>query len=158
MGVVMTALISIGRVLFALLFIVSGAAKLFDLPGTAQEIAARFTVPADFAGYAADIEAATSFTVAQILAVAAGAVEFVCGVMIAFNIGVRFFSIVLVLFLAVTTFYAYDFWSQTGAEARTSMVDALTNLSLIGALLVLAGHGRREQEEPLPQRRSYSEL
>jgi uncharacterized membrane protein YphA (DoxX/SURF4 family) len=153
----MTALISLGRVLFALLFIVSGAAKLFDLPGTAQEIAARFTVPADLADFATSLEAATSFTLVQILAIAAGAIEFVCGVLIAFNIGVRFFSIVLVLFLIVTTFYAHDFWNQTGGEARLNMVEALTNLSLIGALLVLAGIGRSEPETAPPQK-TYSEL
>lgn len=154
----MTALISLGRILFALLFIVSGAAKLFDLPGTAQDIAGRFTVPAEFAGFAESLEAATSLTVAQVLAAAAGAVEFVCGVLIAFNIGVRFFSIVLVLFLIVSTVYVHDFWNQTGAGARTGMVEALTNLSLIGALLVLAGHGRAESVEAAPPRRTYSEL
>ena len=153
----MTALISLGRVLFALLFIVSGAAKLFDLPGTAQEIATHFTVPADLADFATNLEAATSFTLAQVLAVAVGAIEFVCGVLIAFNIGVRFFSIVLVLFLIVATIYAHDFWNQTGPEARATMVEALTNLSLIGALLVLAGHGRAEPEAaPPPQ--TFSEL
>ena len=153
----MTALISLGRVLFALLFIVSGAAKLFDLPGTAQEIATRFTVPADLVDFATNLEAATSFTLAQVLAVAVGAIEFVCGVLIAFNIGVRFFSIVLVLFLIVATIYAHDFWNQTGPEARATMVEALTNLSLIGALLVLAGHGRAEPEAaPPPQ--TFSEL
>lgn len=155
----MTALISLGRVLFALLFIVSGAAKLFDLPGTAQGIAAHFSVPADFAGFAGGLEAATSFTVAQILAVAAGAIEFVCGVLIAFNIGVRFFSFVLVLFLIATTVYVHDFWNQTGPEARASMVEALTNLSLIGALFVLAGHGRAEPEMATPSpSKSYGDL
>lgn len=155
MGLIMSAVISFGRVLFAVLFIVSGASKLFDLSGTAQEIAARITVPADFAGYAADIEAMTSMTIAQLLAIAAGAVEFVSGVLLAFNIGVRFFSFVLIAFVAVATFYFHDFWNQTGPDARNNMMQALKNVSLIGALLMIAGHGRAEAEiKP----RTYSEL
>ncbi|HWW49705.1 MAG TPA: DoxX family protein [Xanthobacteraceae bacterium] len=138
----MSFVISFGRVLFAVVFIVSGAAKLFDLSGTAQEIATKVVVPADLAGYAASLEAATSMTIAQMLAILAGAVEFVAGVLLAFNIGVRFFSVVLILFIAVATFYFHDFWNQTGPEVRNSVSHALKNLSLIGGLLVLFGHGR----------------
>ncbi len=155
MGLIMSAVISFGRVLFAVLFIVSGASKLFDLSGTAQEIAGRITVPADLAGYAADIEAMTSMSIAQLLAIAAGAVEFVSGVLLAFNIGVRFFSFVLIAFVAVATFYFHDFWNQTGPDARNNMMQALKNVSLIGALLMIAGHGRAETAV---KPRTYSEL
>jgi putative oxidoreductase len=147
----------LGRILFALLFIVSGASKLFDIAGTAQSIADHVIVPASLAGYVGDIEALTTMSFSRLLAIAAGAVEFVCGVLIAFNIGIRFFCTVLFLFVLTTIFYFHDFWNQTGADSRTQMVAALKNLSLIGALLVLAGHGRAEQED-LPSPRKYNEL
>jgi uncharacterized membrane protein YphA (DoxX/SURF4 family) len=77
----------------------------------------------------------------QLLAVGAGTLEVVCGLMIAFNLGVRFFSLLLILFVIAATFYLHDFWAQTGAEARDNMVHALKNTALVGALLVLFGHG-----------------
>ena len=76
----------------------------------------------------------------QMLAIAAGAVELICGIMIALNFGARFFAIVLILFVARATFYYHDFWNQTGADARNNLVHALKNLSLIGALFMIAGY------------------
>jgi uncharacterized membrane protein YphA (DoxX/SURF4 family) len=78
----------------------------------------------------------------QMLAIAAGGLELICGLMIALNFGARFFAILLILFVAGTTFYFHDFWNQTGADARNNMVHALKNLSLIGALFMIAGYGR----------------
>ena len=54
----------------------------------------------------------------QMLAIAAGALELVCGIMIALNFGARFFAILLILFVAAATFYYHDFWNQTGARRQ----------------------------------------
>jgi len=78
----------------------------------------------------------------QMLAIAAGALELICGICIALNFGARFFAIVLILFVAAATFYFHDFWNQGGAEARNNMIQAMKNLSMIGALLIIAGLGR----------------
>ena len=56
----MPAFVTFGRVLFAVLFIVSGATKLFDLPATADMIASKVVIPA----------ALTSYTQALVAAVA----------------------------------------------------------------------------------------
>jgi uncharacterized membrane protein YphA (DoxX/SURF4 family) len=57
---------------------------------------------------------------------------------------------VLILFIIVATFYYHDFWNQTGPESKNNMIHALKNLSLIGALFVIAGIGRRPRaEEPV---------
>jgi putative oxidoreductase len=76
------------------------------------------------------------------LAIAAGTIELLCGLMIALNFGARFAAIVLILFVAASTFYFHDFWNQTGADARNNMIHALKNLSIIGALFVIAGTAR----------------
>jgi putative oxidoreductase len=76
---------------------------------------------------------------AQMLAIAAGTIELLCGLMIALNFGARFAAIVLILFVAAATFYFHDFWNQTGADARNNMIHALKNLSIIGALFIVAG-------------------
>lgn len=137
----MPAFITFGRVLFAVLFIFSGASKLLDLAATAQ-MTEKIVFPAALATYTAQLEGMTGMPMAQMLAVAAGAIEVICGLMIALNFGARFFAIVLILFVAAATFYYHDFWNQTGADARNNLVHALKNLSIIGALFMIAGYGR----------------
>ena len=134
----MPALITFGRILFAVLFIFSGASKLLNLTSTAQ-MTERIVIPAALATYTAQLEGVTGMSTPQMLAIAAGALELICGIMIALNFGARFFAIVLILFVAVATFYYHDFWNQTGADAAGNMIHALKNLSLIGALFMVAG-------------------
>jgi uncharacterized membrane protein YphA (DoxX/SURF4 family) len=79
-----------------------------------------------------------------------GSFEVIAGLMIAFNLATRFFAILLILFVAVTTFYFHDFWNQSPPENAKSVVDALKNLSIIGALFVIAGSSRRSRtSEPV---------
>ena len=137
----MPAFVTFGRILFAVLFIFSGAAKLLDLAATAQ-MTEKIVLPAALATYTAQLEAITGMAMPQMLAIATGALELICGVMIALNFGARFFAIVLILFVAAATFYYHDFWNQTGADARGNLIHALKNLSLIGALFMIAGYGR----------------
>ena len=137
----MPALVTLGRILFAVLFVFSGATKLMDLAATAQ-MTEKIVLPAIVAPYTAQLETITGMPLAQLLAIASGALEVICGVMIALNFGARFFAIVLILFVAAATFYFHDFWNQTGADAKGNMVHALKNLSIIGALLIIAGTGR----------------
>jgi putative oxidoreductase len=138
----MPALVTIGRILFSVLFVLSGALKLMSVSATAQ-MTQKIVLPAILAPYTAQLESLTGMPMANILAIAAGAIEVICGVMIALNFGARFFAIVLALFVVAATFYFHDFWNQTGAEASNNMIHALKNLSLIGALLMIAGTGRR---------------
>jgi len=137
----MPAFITLGRVLFAVLFIFSGAAKLLDLAATAQ-MTEKIVLPAMLAPYTVQLEGITGMPMPQMLAIAAGAIEVICGLMIALNFGARFFAVVLILFVAAATFYFHDFWDQTGADARNNLVHALKNLSIIGALFMIVGYGR----------------
>jgi putative oxidoreductase len=137
----MPAFIALGRVLFSALFIVSGAFKLLDIAATTQ-MTEKIVLPAALASYVSQLESITGMPMAQMLAIAAGTIELLCGLMIALNFGARFAAIVLILFVAAATFYFHDFWNQTGADARNNMVHALKNLSIIGALFVIAGTAR----------------
>jgi putative oxidoreductase len=138
----MPAFIVFGRVLFAVLFIYSGATKLFDIQATAGAIAAKVMIPAVIAPYTAQLETATGMQFPQLLAIVSGSFEIIAGLMIALNFGVRFFAILMIIFIAVVTFYFHDFWNQTAPDNGRTLVDALKNLSLIGALFILAGYGR----------------
>jgi putative oxidoreductase len=137
----MPAFITFGRILFAVLFIFSGGSKLLDLTATA-EITKAIVLPAALATYTSQLEGMTGMSMPMMLAIAAGALELICGIMIALNFGARFFAILLILFVAGATFYYHDFWNQTGADARNNLVHALKNLSIIGALFMIAGYGR----------------
>ncbi|SHN87477.1 DoxX family protein [Bradyrhizobium erythrophlei] len=144
----MPAFVTLGRILFVVLFVFSGASKLLDLQATAQ-MTEKIVIPAIVAPYTAQLETITGMPLAQLLAIASGVIEVVCGLMIALNFGARFFAIILILFVAAATFYFHDFWNQTGPEARGNLVHALKNLSLIGALFMIAGSSRSAKvQEP----------
>jgi putative oxidoreductase len=138
----MPAFIIFGRVLFALLFIYSGATKLFGIQATADSVAAKLAIPALLAPYTSQLETMTGMSTPQMLAIGIGAFEVISGLMIALNFGVRFFAIVLIFFVAATTFYFHDFWNQSPPENAKTLVEALKNLSIIGALFMIAGYGR----------------
>jgi putative oxidoreductase len=138
----MPAFVTFGRVLFAVLFLYSGATKLFGLTATADFIAAKVTIPALILPYTSQLETITGMPTPQMLAIAVGAFEIVSGLMIALNFGARFFAILLIIFVATATFYFHDFWNQSPPENARTLVDALKNLSIIGALFIIAGYGR----------------
>lgn len=137
----MSAFVSAGRVLFAILFIVSGALHLFDLAGTTAVIAAKVATPAAVAEYATQLEGVSGMPVARLLAIAAGALELIGGVALAVNFGARFFAGLLILVLAAATFHFHDFWNQPWPDARADLMLTLKNLALIGGLLMIVGTG-----------------
>src|SRR3954471_20654267 len=78
----MPAFITFGRVLFAVLFIVSGAFKLLDIAATTQMITDRVVIPGLLTPYTTQLEGMTGMPMAQMLAIAAGATELICGLLI----------------------------------------------------------------------------
>jgi len=146
----MPAFVTFGRILFAVLFLYSGVAKLLDIPTTTASIAAKVTIPAIIVPYTTQLEGITGMTTPQMLAITVGSFEVIAGLMIAFNLAARFFAILMIFFIAATTFYFHDFWNQPSPENGKTLIDALKNLSLIGALFVIAGIGRRPRSsEPV---------
>ena len=138
----MPAFITFGRVLFAVLFIYSGATKLFAVQATAEFISAKVAIPALIAPYTSQLETMTGMSMPQMLAIVIGAFEVISGLMIALNFGARFFAILLIFFVAATIFYFNDFWNQSPPENAKTLLDALKSLSIIGALFMIAGYGR----------------
>src|SRR6478735_9981107 len=146
----MPAFITFGRILFAVLFLYSGASKLLGLAATADFISAKVILPAVLLPYTSQFEGVTGMPMPQMLAIAVGSFEVISGLLIAFNLATRFFAILLILFVAVTTFYFHDFWNQSPPENAKSVEDGLKNLSIIGALFVIAGSSRRSRtSEPV---------
>ena len=142
----MPAFITFGRILFAVLFIYTGATKLFGIPATAEFIAAKVTIPELLLPYAAQLQTLTGMPTAQTLAIAAGGFEVIAGLMIALNFGARFFSLLMIIFVGLVTYYFHDFWNQAAPDNAKTLIDALKNLSIIGAMFMIAGYGRGTSE------------
>lgn len=138
----MPAFVTFGRILFAVLFIYTGATKLFAIQATADVIAAKVVVPEMIAPYAKQIETASAMTTPQLLAIAIGGLEVIAGLMIALNFGARFFAMLMIIFVAVSTVLFADFWNQVPPDNAKMVVDALKNLAIIGALFMIMGYGR----------------
>src|SRR4051812_7866798 len=138
----MPALFTFGRVLFAVLFIYTGATKLFAIPATADFIAAKVMIPALLEPYTSQLATLSGMPFPQLLAICIGGFEILAGLMIALNFLARFFSILLIFFVLAATFYFHDFWNQSAPDNAKTLIDALKNLSLIGALFMIAGYGR----------------
>jgi uncharacterized membrane protein YphA (DoxX/SURF4 family) len=138
----MPAFITFGRILFAVLFIYSGATQLFAIQATAEFISAKVVIPALLTPYTSQLETMTGMSTPQLLAIAVGVFQVISGLMIALNFGARFFAILLIFYVAAVTFYFHDFWNQSPPDNAKTLVEALKNLSIIGALFMIAGYGR----------------
>ena len=138
----MPAFITFGRILFAVLFIYSGASKLFDIKLTTGIIAAKVTIPDVIAPETQQLETMAGMPFMQLLAICVGAFEIIAGLMIALNFLTRFFAILLIIFMLASTYYFNDFWNQPAPDNASTLEDALKNLSIIGALFIIAGYGR----------------
>src|SRR5262245_19880889 len=110
-------LMTIGRALIALLFILFGALQVFDVEGAAKDIATKVIpiIPDFLTPYLNQAEQAASLSSPQIIAYCAGGFQIICGIMILFNIGARFFAALLVPFVIILTLVMHDFWNLAGA-------------------------------------------
>ena len=71
----MNILFVVGRIAFVLIFILSGAQKLMDIPGTATLIGSKVVLPDFVTAYTPQLEMATGMTTANMLAILTGIVE-----------------------------------------------------------------------------------
>ncbi len=107
----------IGRILLSLIFIVSGANKLFDPAGTEALI--------------------TGVGLPSGLAIPAGLFELIAGLALALGFMTRLFSVLLAGFCLVTAFF---FHNQFGDPMQAAM--ALKNVAIAGGLLCLFAHSQ----------------
>lgn len=152
----MPAFITFGRVLFAVLFIYTGAAKLFGIQAAADIIATKVVIPDVLAPYVTQLETMTKLPTPQLLAILAGCFEVIAGVMIAINVLPRLFSLLLIIFVGATIYYFHDFWNQAPPDNAKTLIDALKNLSLIGALFMIFGYGRGPR--PVTEKTVYGDI
>lgn len=132
----MNILFIVGRIAFVLIFILSGTQKLFDISGTAAMIESKLVVPPILIDLETKLQGLTGMPLPRLLAIVAGVVEIGGGLMIAANVGTRIAAAALIVFTALATYLFHDFWAMTGADRTANMVQAMKNLSMIGALII----------------------
>lgn len=113
----------IGRIALAAIFLVSGAAKLVDVEGTAEHMAS------------------VGLPYPHTLAMFAGVAEILGALSLAFGALTRIGALGLILFMIPTTLLFHNFWTLEGAEQRMQIVQFFKNLGIIGGLILLISYG-----------------
>lgn len=132
----MLALFMIGRIAFALIFIIAGISKFMDLTSTSNQIAAEVMIPGFLSGAVTQIESMTGMRMPMLLAISAAGIEVIGGAMIALNFASRFGALILFLFMIPATYFFHDFWNMSGDAWMQNLLHFQKNLSIIGGLIV----------------------
>jgi len=113
----------IGRVLLALMFILSGFGKLTDIPGTAGFIASG-GLPAP-----------------TVLAVLVGLLELLGGLALVAGLQVRAAGVALALFTLAASVVFHAYWSAPAAQQFVTQLLFMKNISVAGGLLLISALG-----------------
>ncbi len=112
-----------GRVLFAVMFVVSGWGKITDFAGTAGYIAS------------------AGLPLAPLLAVIAILIELGSGIAIVIGWKTRWAAVVMILFLIVITPIFHAFWAVPPDQTMMQSINFQKNLSILGGALLLFAFG-----------------
>ncbi len=112
-----------GRLLLALIFVLSGFGKLTGFEGTVGYIASQ-GLPAP-----------------QLLAIAAIVVELGAGLLLILGWRTRWAAAALLVFTALAALLFHNFWAVPADQAQNQMIHFMKNLSMMGGLLYVWVHG-----------------
>ena len=116
-------LLLVGRILLVAIFIYSGFGKFLALGDTASYIASK------------------GLPLSYVLALGTAVAEVGLGLMIAAGFRTRLAAFALAAFCLVTIPFFHDYWNMTGMDRMTNQIQAMKNVAMIGAFLILAGVG-----------------
>lgn len=131
----------VGRILFVAIFLYAGVHKILDIPGTADIIAAKVSIPAAIEPLLAKASAVTSMAAPNLLALSAGVIEIVFSLFVIFGIATRFSAAVLFIFVCAAIFYGHPFWELAGDARMAEMDEVIRRLPLLGGLLIILAVG-----------------
>ena len=113
----------IARVLLALMFVLAGIGKLGGLEGAAGYIASK-GLPAP-----------------MLLAVAAGVVELVAGVLLIIGWQARWAALALAAFTVVASVIFHNYWAMPAEQQMMQQLMFMKNLAVTGGLLLVFAFG-----------------
>ena len=113
----------LGRMLLALLFVISGFGKIPGFQGTVGHIAAK------------------GLPLPEVLAALAVLVELGGGIAIALGWKTRWVAAAMILFLLVITPIFHNFWAAPPDQAIIQQTNFMKNVSILGGFLILFAFG-----------------
>src|SRR5262245_51320048 len=125
----------VGRILLVAIFLGSGSRQLLTLSTTAQFIES--WMPSLFAPYAEKLSTLLGIATPQLIVIVLAVIQIALALLIIFNFGSRFAAILLALYLAGATAYRFNFTNLNDLLHGPSYTILLSNISVIGGLLIL---------------------
>ena len=117
------ALLLIGRILLAALFLTAGVRKILGIAGTA--------------GYFNKL----GMPMADVMVYIAILIEVGCSLMLIIGWRARYAAWILALFVLIATFFAHRFWEFDAAQYANQMNHFLKNFAIIGGMMFVAACG-----------------
>ena len=112
-----------GRILIALIFVLSGFSKITGFDGTVGYITSK------------------GLPLPQLAAIGAIIVELGGGILLVLGWKARWAAAALVVFTALAAFLFHNFWAMPPEQAQNQMIHFMKNISMIGGLLYVVVHG-----------------
>jgi len=112
-----------GRILLALIFVISGYSKLVGFDGTVGYIASK------------------GLPLPQLAAAAAIAIELVGGVLLVIGWQTRWAATAIFLFLIPTTLIFHPFWAAPAANLQMETIQFMKNVCIMGGMLYVMAFG-----------------
>jgi putative oxidoreductase len=113
----------IARILLALMFVLGGIGKLGGLEGTAGYIASK------------------GLPLPMVLAVGAGVLELVAGVLLIIGWQARWAALALAAFTLVASVIFHNYWAMPAAQQMMQQLMFMKNLAVAGGLLLVFAFG-----------------
>ena len=112
-----------GRILLALMFVISGWGKITNFSGTA--------------GYMASM----GMPFPELLLPGAIAIELGCGLRLMAGWKTRFAALAIFLFIIPSTLIFHNFWAADPAQAQNQMIHFMKNVTIMGGMLYVMAFG-----------------
>ena len=112
-----------GRILIALIFVLSGFGKITGFEGTVGYIASK------------------GLPLPQLAAIGAIIVELGGGILLVVGWKARWAAAAIFVFTALATLIFHNFWAVPADQAQNQMIHFMKNISILGGLLYVVVHG-----------------
>ena len=113
----------VGRILLAVIFIISGIGKITGFDGTVGYIASK------------------GLPMAQLVAIATIVVEVGGGIMLAVGYKARWAALALAVFTLLAAIIFHNFWAVEAAQKMNQQINFLKNLAITGGMLMVFAFG-----------------
>jgi len=113
----------LGRILIALIFVLSGFSKIGGFDGTVGYIASK------------------GLPLPQLAAIAAIIVELGGGILLVLGWKARWTAAAMLAFTAFAALLFHNFWAMPPDQAQNQMIHFMKNISMMGGLLYVIVHG-----------------